>query len=78
MQCRVSIETRTNAYQVRTGDYPEEQLSVYLTVRQYGSLGPGVTYVSALADLGRICHEMVDGYVIENILRPLARMIVLK
>ena len=38
VQCRLSVETRTNAYQVRTGDYPEEQLSVYLTARQYGSL----------------------------------------
>ena len=78
VQCRISVETRTNAYQVRTGDYPEEQLSVYLTARQYGSLGPGVTYVSALADLGRICQEMVDTYVVDNVLRPLARTIALK
>src|SRR3990172_2999619 len=38
LQCRLSVETRTNAYQVRTGEYAEEQLSVYLTARQYGSL----------------------------------------
>jgi hypothetical protein len=77
-QCRLSIETRTNAYQVRTGDFPEEQLSVYLTARQYGSLGPDSTFVTALENLTRICHEMVDSYVIENILRPLARAIALK
>src|SRR5580704_18023060 len=59
-QCRLSIETRTNAYQVRTGDYPEEQLSVYLTARQYGSLGPDNTFVTALEHLTQICHEMVD------------------
>ncbi|OYV84811.1 MAG: hypothetical protein B7Z73_14735, partial [Planctomycetia bacterium 21-64-5] len=77
-QCRLSIETRTNAYQVRTGDYPEEQLSVYLTARQYGSLGPDSTYVTALEQLTQICHEMVNNYVIENVLRPLARAIALK
>jgi hypothetical protein len=77
-QCRLSIETRTNAYQVRTGDYPEEQLSVYLTARQYGSLGPDTTFVAALDNLARICHEMVDSYVIDNVLRPLARTIALK
>ncbi len=78
LQCRLSIETRTNAYQVRTGDYPEEQLSVYLTARQYGSLGPTMTYVAALDQLAKICQEMVDAHVIENVLRPLARAIALK
>jgi len=78
MQCRLSIETRTNAYQIRTGDYPEDQLSVYLTARQYGSLGPDTTYVAALEKLAQICHDMVDHYVIENVLRPLARTIAMK
>lgn len=78
VQCRISVETRTNAYQVRTGDYPEEQLSVYLTARQYGSLGPGSTYVSTLAELGRICQEMVESHLIDNVLTPLARTIALK
>ena len=40
VQFRLSVETRTSAYQVRTGDYPDEQISVYVTARQYGSLGP--------------------------------------
>ena len=71
-QCRVSMETRTNAYQVRTGDYPEEQLSVYVTARQYGSLSPAITFVEALESLAQVCHEMVERYVIDNVLRPLA------
>jgi hypothetical protein len=77
-QCRLSIETRTNAYQVRTGDFPEEQLSVYLTARQYGSLGPDITFITAMEHLTQICHDMVDHYVIENVLRPLARAIAMK
>ncbi len=32
------IETRTNAYQVRKGEFSDELISVYFTVRQYGSL----------------------------------------
>lgn len=78
MQCRLSIETRTNAYQVRTGEFPEEQLSVYLTARQYGSLTGDTTFVGALDRLSRICHDMVDNYVVEQVLRPLARAIALK
>ncbi|WP_164101121.1 hypothetical protein [Candidatus Laterigemmans baculatus] len=77
-QCRVSFETRTNAYHVRSGDYPEDQLSVYLTVRRYESLGPGESYVSEFDRLAGLCRDMVDGYLIENILRPLQQTISLK
>ncbi len=77
-QFRLSMETRTNAYQVRTGDFPEEQLSVYVTARQYGSLGPDKTFVETLERLGEVCHEMIENHVIEQILGPLARTISLK
>jgi hypothetical protein len=78
LQCRISVETRTNAYQVRTGDFPEDQLSVYVTARQYGSLSPNTTFGETLDQLLRICQEMVEGHVIDYVLRPLARTIALK
>jgi hypothetical protein len=78
VQFRVSMETRTNAYQVRTGDFPEEQLSVYVTARQYGSLSPEKTYVETLHRLQKICEEMIETHVIERILDPLARTISMK
>jgi hypothetical protein len=77
-QCRLSIETRTNAYQIRTGEFPEEQLSVYLTARQYGSLPAENTFCETLKELTRVCRETVDSYVIDHVLRPLARTIALK
>lgn len=77
-QCRLSVETRTNAYQVRTGEFPEEQLSVYLTARQYGSLSANSTYSQTLSHLTQVCHDMVDNYVIEHVLQPLARTIAMK
>ena len=78
LACRLSIETRTNMYHIRSGDYPEDQLSVYLTARQYGSLGADTTFLSTLEHLSRICHELVENYVIENVLQPLARAIAMK
>ena len=78
MQCRLRVETRTNAYQIRTGDYPEEQLSVYLTARQYGSLAADRSFGETLDELSRICREIVESQVIENVLHPLARTIALK
>ena len=77
-QFRVSIETRTNAYQVRIGEFPEEQLSVYVTARQYGSLGPDKTFVETLQRLESICSEMIENHVIEHVLDPLARTIAMK
>lgn len=77
-QCRLSFETRTSAYHVRTSDYPEEQLSVYLTARRYGSLEPGETYVGALKQLATLCREVVDHFVIDNVLRPLQQAIAIK
>lgn len=77
-QFRVSVETRTNAYHVRTGDFPEEQLSVYATARQYGSLSHDANYVDTLGRLFQICRDMIDRHVVEQVLRPLARTIAMK
>jgi len=77
-QFRISIETRSTAYQVRTGEYAEEPLSVYVTARQYGSVGPDCTLVDIMKQLSTICEKMLDDYIIENILGPLARTISLK
>jgi hypothetical protein len=78
VQCRVSIETRTNAYQIRSGEYPEEQLSVYVTARQYGSLPSEKTYLTALDELSRICQDVLHNYLIDGVLKPLARTISIK
>jgi hypothetical protein len=75
IQCRVNVETRTNAYQIRTGEFQEEQVSVYVTARQYGSLSPDSTYVVAIEKLARVAQEVVDNYVVGSILEPLARAI---
>ena len=75
---RISTETRTNAFQVRTGEFAEEQLSVYVTARQYGSLEPHTTYSEAVTRLAQVAQEVVDTCVVEQILKPLARTISLK
>lgn len=78
IQVRVSTETRTNAFQVRTGEFTEDQLSVYVTARQYGSLDPGASYIEALDRLAQLARDVVDSCVVEQILRPLARTISMK
>jgi len=77
-QVRVSTETRTNAFQVRTGEFAEEQLSVYVTARQYGSLEGGETYVDTVERLAQVAQDVIENCVVEQVLRPLARTIALK
>jgi hypothetical protein len=77
-QCRVSVETRTTAYHVRTGEFPEEQLSVYLTARRYGCLEPGESFVTAMGKLSELCRELLDNYLIEHVLQPLQQAISIK
>ncbi|MDZ4687828.1 MAG: hypothetical protein SH850_22375 [Planctomycetaceae bacterium] len=74
-QARLMIETRTNAYQVRRGEYPEEQISVYFTVRQYGSLESNSTYEGTLKQLRESSEALVEKYVVDQVLRPLQQAI---
>ena len=74
-QARLMIETRTNAYQVRRGDYPEEHISVFFTVRQYGSLDSESSYEGTLAELRLQCESLLEKYVIDQVLRPLQQAI---
>jgi hypothetical protein len=78
LQCRLSIETRTNAFQVRTGQYHDEPISVYFTVRQYWSGRPYDTFVESYRNQREICQELVDAHVIPSVVRPLAQAIAAK
>lgn len=75
LQCRVSVEPRTSAYHIRTGEYPEDQLSVYVTARHYGSLDANQTFVDVLSSLTEVCEEVIEKHVMQNILLPLQQTI---
>ncbi len=75
LQCRVNVESRTGAYHIRSGEYPEEQLSVYVTIRRFGSLDVGESFVSTCRQLQETCFRVVDAYVVDNILVPLQQAI---
>jgi hypothetical protein len=74
-QARLMIETRTNAYQVRRNEYPEEAISVYFTVRQYGSLAHDATFAQTLDELRSDCEDLLRDHVVDQVLKPLAQAI---
>jgi hypothetical protein len=77
-QCRLSFETRTTAYQVRSGDYSEDPLSVYLTLRRYDSLRSDEQFGEELVRLAGLCEKIADEYLVDNVLRPLQQAIAMK
>src|SRR5437660_11326604 len=78
LQCRLSIETRTNAYQIRTGQFPEAPISVYFTVRQYWGRQPFKEFVESYRNQRRMLQDLVDTHIIPAIARPLAQTIAAK
>lgn len=75
LQARLFIETRTNPYQVRREEYPEDQITVYFTLRQYGSLAAGSSFEDSLSVLREHSEELMQSYVIDEVLRPLQQAI---
>lgn len=74
-QARLIVETSTNAYQVRKGEFPEEAISVYFTVRQYGSLTTDSTYEETLSFLRSDSERLLEKHIIDQVLRPLSETI---
>jgi hypothetical protein len=77
-QVRLSIDNRTTAFHVRTGEYPEDQLTVILTARHYGSLTMEDSFCSTLDRLATVNEKLVEEFVAENILSPLRQAIAIK
>ncbi len=77
-QARIMVESRTNAYQVRKKEFAEEQISVYFTVRQYGSLSTETSFEETFKKLGKHSESLLNSYVTDHVLKPLAQAIAAK
>ena len=75
LQARLSVETRTNAYQVRTNSFPESPVTVYFTVRQFWGKQPFKTFAESYHNQRRILDELVSTYVVPQVINPLAKAI---
>jgi hypothetical protein len=77
-QVRLNFESRTTGFHVRTGDFGEEQLSVYLTVRRFDSLRPKEDFAVELSRLADVGCGLLDEHIIDNVLKPLQQAIAAK
>ena len=74
-QAYVDVKSRTNTYEVRTGEFAPALISVYLTVRRYWS-GAEVGGLEAVQhELLRHAMEIADNRVVPYVVKPLAAAI---
>ena len=72
LQGRLSLESRTGAYQVRTGKFKkEDQLSLYLSVRQYPDPAKKFSSVDSYNHQRDLCVEMMSDRVIPYFVNPI-------
>lgn len=75
LQARLSLETRSSSYQVRTGHFEDEPISVYFTVRQYPRLANVMDFQASFAHQCEVCEDLTRRAVIPNIIQPIATAI---
>lgn len=73
--CRVSVEPRTSLQAIRTGEYMEEPISVWFSVRRVGPLRPREELVRVFNSLVKQADDLIESYLVPTVLSPLARVI---
>lgn len=74
-QGRLWVETRSSSYQVRTGDYDPEPISIYFAVRRYPRIGEVLNLSEMYPVLCKTCEDLADRIVVPQVVLPLASAI---
>ena len=75
LQARLSVETRTSAFQVRTGNFNDSPITVYFTIRQFWGRMPFKTFHESYLNQRRLIDELVGEHVLPKIITPLREAI---
>lgn len=74
-QARVLIETRSTYHQVRTGNYENEPISVFFTLRHYPQPGKITQLLEAFEEQTNQIEDWTIQHLLPQVLRPIAEMI---
>lgn len=75
LQARIDIVTRTNSYQVRTGDYSDDVISVYLILRRYWGDRPRAPMEKLASEMAERADMLCTKHVIPKVIRPISAAI---
>ncbi|HEY7090053.1 MAG TPA: hypothetical protein VH518_18290 [Tepidisphaeraceae bacterium] len=75
LQARIDVITRTNSYQVRTGDYSDDVISVYLVVRRFWGDRPKLPMEKLVMELADRADALCSKYVVPRVIKPISAAI---
>jgi hypothetical protein len=75
LQARIDVVTRTNSYQVRTGDYADDCISVYLILRRYWGDRPKLPLEKLLDQMAEKAEHLCTSYIVPRVLKPISSAI---
>jgi hypothetical protein len=75
LQARIDVVTRTNSYQVRTGDYSDDVISVYLILRRYWGDRPREPMEKMFATMAERAEDLCHAHIIPKVLKPISAAI---
>src|SRR5206468_4822833 len=64
LQARIDVVTRTNSYQVRTGDYSDDCISVYLILRRYWGDRPKLPLETLMEQMASRAETLCENYIV--------------
>lgn len=76
LQGRISVESRCNSYQIRTGQFDEEPISVYFTIQRYPQPGKVLDLREDYAHQCRLGEDLTHRIVIPQIVQRISETIV--
>ena len=74
-QIYVEIKSRTSTFEVRSGQYDPQPLSVFLTARRYWGFSEAESLLDAHHELMRLAHDWAVEKVVPLVVNPLAHAI---
>ncbi|WP_428939287.1 hypothetical protein [Fontivita pretiosa] len=75
LQARIDIVTRTNSYQVRTGDYADDVISVYLILRRYWGDRPRMSLETLLMEMADRADALCSSHIVPKVVKPISAAI---
>lgn len=75
LQARIDIVTRTNSYQVRTGDYSDDVISVYMILRRYWGDRPKQPMEEMIVEMAERADGLCNSYIVPRVLKPISSAI---
>ena len=75
LQARIDVITRTNSYQVRTGDYSDDVISVYLVMRRFWGDRPKQSMQQLALEMAERADALCTNQIIPRVIKPISTAI---